>query len=117
EHSGIHLGGMISPGIDMRYASMHTLTAQLPLVEEKDYLDKIATNTYDALRSGGKYGLLLEIKAYIRWLKQLYGDICVYVSGGHAQFLKNNLPDELILEKHLVLQGLYEIYQWNEHKN
>lgn len=117
EKSGVHLGGMISPGLNMRFKSMHEMTARLPLVSFSDKRDFIADNTYDALHSGGKMGLKLEIEGFIRELKQLYSEVHVYVTGGDAQLLNSILPEDVDVDEDLILKGLKEILDWNDKNN
>ncbi len=114
EKSGVHLGGMISPGLKMRLRSMHEMTANLPLVKKEGSFYEIASSTEGALRSGGKYGIILEIQGYIKRMKQRFGNFNVYLTGGDAGFIKEFLQESVILEKHITLYGLYEILKWND---
>lgn len=114
EKSGVHLGGMISPGLEMRFKSMHKMTARLPLVADDEIFSHIATNTIEALRVGGKFGLLLEIEGYIRHVKKLFKDINIYLTGGNAEYMNENIEERVIIEKHLILKGLFQILKWND---
>lgn len=120
DKSGIHLGGMISPGLEMRLKAMHEMTARLPLVIAGSEVDGLATTTEEALQAGGKYGMLLEIEGYINYLKHTYlkqdESIVVYASGGDSSELEKYLSEDIKVDENLVLKGLIKILEWNEKK-
>ena len=59
------LGGAISPGMDMRFRSMHEYTAQLPLVESDWNFPFIGYDTKTNLQSGVITGITNEIEGFV----------------------------------------------------
>ena len=62
-----YLGGYISPGIDLRFRSLHNFTGKLPLVEFEVLQDPIGKNTASSIRSGVYFGIRNEIIGMINY--------------------------------------------------
>ncbi len=113
----IYLGGNISPGLQMRFRSLHDYTARLPLVSKSDSFGNLGLNTKESIRSGVQSGLIFEINDYIRTLKNDYKDLKIIFTGGDGQFLaaKTNTRHELVPD--LVMDGLNYILNYNAQKS
>ena len=72
-----YLGGAISPGIRMRYKSLNSLTANLPLLESEMPKSIIGTSTDESIHSGVIYGILNEIDGVVELYKLKYSDLTV----------------------------------------
>lgn len=111
---GIHLGGNIGPGAQMRLRAMHEQTARLPLVEMAWPDGEIGYSTEAALQNGGLFGMLLEMRGMVVFLKKKYPDLTVILTGGDADFFYKKLKiNKLRLVKDLVLVGLDAILNHN----
>ena len=79
---GEYLGGNISPGLEMRFKSLHDYTSRLPLVDKDGNTPNIGFNTTTAIRSGVKLGIKKEILGYINEYQEKYSDIFIFFTGG-----------------------------------
>lgn len=108
------LGGVISPGLNMKSKSMHDFTALLPHIPPQHWDKIMGTDTEGNLLSGLVYGSAFEIEGYIRWAKKNYPGIKIYLTGGDAQFILDKINLENILfEPDLLWHGLVELGKIN----
>lgn len=115
DKNGEYLGGGISPGIRMRFKAMHTFTGKLPLIEPDDFDDLIGRSTRESMLSGVNNGVTAEIRDIIRQYSDKYDDLKVIITGGDHQFLQNKLKINIFAVPELVLLGLNEIFDYNDH--
>lgn len=108
-----HIGGMISPGVEMRMKAMHTFTANLPLVSLKK-VPIVGTTTEKCLQSGATNGALAEIKSLILEFQKKYEDLSIIIGGGDAVFFDKNLELSTFVVPNLAVEGLYAIFKYNE---
>ncbi|WP_142785175.1 type III pantothenate kinase [Changchengzhania lutea] len=108
-----YLGGAISPGIKMRYESLHNLTANLPLLEAAVPHDIIGNSTNQSIHSGVVYGVLKEIEGVKEAYHQKYSDLTVILTGGDANFLSKQLKSSIFANSNFLLEGLNFILQFN----
>ncbi|WP_242117615.1 type III pantothenate kinase [Aestuariivivens sediminicola] len=108
-----YLGGAISPGIDMRYKALHTLTANLPLLDVKKPDSLIGNSTQGAIHSGVVHGVLKEIDGVIQAYQQKYPDLTVILTGGDAKFLSKQLKSSIFANSNFLLEGLNYLLQFN----
>ncbi|NTW32724.1 MAG: type III pantothenate kinase [Bacteroidetes bacterium] len=111
---GEYKGGSISPGFLMRFKSLHTFTAKLPLVSLTNYSELIGTDTETSILSGVINGLCAETDAIIDKYKGLYKPLRTIICGGDAKFLADRLKNSIFAVPELVLIGLNEILDYNE---
>lgn len=107
--SGVHRGGLISPGLRMRAEAMHRSTARLPLVTEHGSTELLGTDTLHALASGAFNGMAQEVKGVVRELRQQHPDLAVVVTGGDAPALAHALENGIFVHPFLTLLGLYAL--------
>lgn len=110
-----YLGGAISPGIQMRYASMHQQTAKLPLLEKKEPFDFIGNSTANCMHSGVVNGIGLELDGVINQYKARFKDLTVILTGGDAQFLSKRVKNTIFADSKFLLKGLNYLLEYNKH--
>lgn len=105
---GRFLGGVILPGPDLMRHSLNQHTAKLGMVDGR--VMDFPTNTADAIYSGvvkAGVGAIVEMGKH---LQAVVGaePVCV-MGGGASRVLALHLPYSVVIDKHLVLDGLLEI--------
>lgn len=108
-----YFGGAISPGIRLRYQSLHNLTANLPLLDSEIPKRLIGTSTSEAIHSGVINGVLKEIDGIIEEYQKKYSDLTVILTGGDAKFLSNQLKNSIFANSNFLLEGLNFILEFN----
>lgn len=106
-------GGGISPGLHMRFQSVHTFTAKLPLVKPVDYPELIGDSTEHCIQSGIVLGMTEEIEGIISRYRIKYPHLQVILCGGDASFFENKLKASIFACPNLVLIGLNRILLHN----
>ena len=109
-------GGNISPGISLRFKSLHSFTHKLPMVTYEGELPRFGKDTETAIRSGVIYGVRDEIVESYRSAKSLYDIKEIIMTGGDADILAPLLKESEIpvrVEKNLVSKGLLVILDYN----
>ena len=110
----VYHGGSIAPGLGMKYKALHNFTADLPLLDlESESIDLCGQSTDTCIHSGVINGTLCEISGIIDLYREIDKDLVVMLSGGDADFIAERLNRNVIVEKHLVLQGLNVILDAN----
>ncbi len=105
-------GGAISPGVAMRFESMHTFTAKLPLVKPLGDVPLIGNTTETCLQSGVIHGITAEIEGVIQRYLYLYPDMKIILCGGDAHFFENKVNHSIFAAPDLVLMGLNRILNY-----
>jgi type III pantothenate kinase len=110
-----YLGGAISPGLRMRFRSMHQQTARLPLVELESGAipDFVGNSTVSCLRSGVYFGILNEINGFIQKYQEQYHDLKVIICGGDSKIFESLTKDHIFVIPNLILYGLDRILSYN----
>ena len=108
------LGGGISPGMEMRFKSLHMFTAKLPLVEKDWNLPLIGYDTRTNILSGVILGMAKEIDGMINAFDEKYGNFNVVLTGGDAPYFVYHLKNKIFADPNLIFKGLYAI---SEHNN
>ena len=112
-----HLGGPISPGMQLRFKAMHEHTALLPLCEPtSDELKIVCDDTVECLQSGVQLGVLHEIKEFIRLYSLKFNNLNVFISGGDNIFLQNKLDFCNFASSNFMFNGLRLILEYNENQ-
>jgi len=114
DRDAVFRGGLISPGLRMRFRAMHEQTARLPLVDlATEWPDLTARNTRDAMQSGVMNGMLFEINGIIDHYRLEYPNLVVLVCGGDAPVFESRLKQPIFAVPELVLVGLNRILRYN----
>jgi len=115
--SGTFQGGIISPGVELRFKAMNDYTGGLPLIDfdltsEEESL--IGKSTISAMKSGVINGIKGEMESFIEEYRKLYPDLKVIICGGQAKFFESSLKASIFAVPELVLTGLNRILEYNE---
>tara|TARA_B100001063_G_scaffold222677_1_gene229330 strand:- start:236 stop:970 length:735 start_codon:yes stop_codon:yes gene_type:complete len=111
----IYLGGMISPGIDMRYKSLKNYTARLPKLEKSHHFKFPADSTTGSMHAGVVGGVINEILGFTDQLTSKYKNVNVILTGGDAEFLSKTLKITIFANQNFILEGLNSILNLNKH--
>jgi len=110
-------GGIISPGVRMRFTAMNTFTKRLPLLEPTEAPIILGKSTAHAMQSGVMNGITAEINGFIEEYNQLLTKINVILCGGDATFFANRIKYPNFVIPELVLIGLNRILEYNVEQN
>lgn len=119
DSEGVFQGGLISPGLQMRFSAMHQQTARLPLIDfnpgelSLEWPDLTAKNTRQAMQSGVVNGLLFEMNGIIDTYRHKRPETAVVLCGGDASFFESRLKGPIFAVPELVLIGLNRILRYN----
>ena len=107
-------GGIIAPGIETMFSSLHKETAQLPKVTADDYKYIIGKSTISSIASDVINSQLGLIESVLNNLKQnsTY-EVYLYITGGNAKKIIPHLTHEFIYAEELVILGVKSIYERN----
>lgn len=106
-------GGAISPGLRLRYESLHNFTAKLPLLQPEPIKELIGNSTDQSIHSGVINGLSFEIKGTIKKYIKKYPDLHVIITGGDADLLVKQLKNRFFASPFLMLYGIHNLYKIN----
>ena len=108
-----YLGGAISPGIRLRYESLHNYTAKLPLLTVSSPEKMIGSSTQGSIHSGVVNGITNEIDGFIEYYGQRYANIIIILTGGDAEFLAKRLKNTIFANSNFLLESLNQTFQYN----
>lgn len=100
------IGGVISPGIQLRLKAMHEHTALLPYFEAEPEAPLMGNDTKSCMMSSAVNGVQFEIEGYIRRVRNEYHDLHVCITGGNSFVMPDDLADITSHDPYLVLRGL-----------
>ncbi len=109
-----YIGGAISPGLQMRFDSLHHFTSNLPKVDPVDFPDFVGDSTENSILSGVINGLCREIDGVIAQYETRYEHLTVILTGGDAQFLSNRLKKAIFAHSNFLLEGLNFLLEYNK---
>lgn len=110
------MGGNISPGLRLRFESLHHYTSNLPLINAEGFLDDFGRDTETAIRSGVVNGLLAQLENDYRNAEEKFENLRMVLTGGDAPFLASLLQRKginVILDPDAVGRGLVRIFNYN----
>ena len=112
--SGCYQGGLISLGVEMRRQALHTFTSRLPLVDiPNSTFFPLTSGTEQCLQSGILTGIVGELEYLHGLVEERFGAFDIYLTGGDAFCLSNFYLCASFVAPNLVLEGLYEVLDWN----
>lgn len=111
--AGEYLGGNISPGMAMRFASLHQLTDRLPLCTTPNTYNPTSRSTRSAIESGVVLGIIHEIEGYIDHLREERSSIIIFFTGQDANYFADNVKKPIFVVRDLVTKGLNQILDYN----
>ncbi len=111
--TGEYHGGNISPGMNMRFRSLHDYTAGLPLIERNSNCLFWGEDTTSAIVAGVQQGIIFEVSGYIDACKKQYSNCKFLATGGDAEFFSSMLTEPVLFYPDLVMEGLNYILDYN----
>ena len=102
-------GGGISLGMDMRFKSLNTFTALLPVIKEDWNFPLIGYDTRTNILSGVILGMAKEIDGFIDAYAERYGNFNVLLTGGNCRYFVPHLKNRIFADPDLLFKGLYAI--------
>ena len=100
------LGGVISPGVQLRLNAMHEHTALLPQVEAENEAALLGDDTRTHMLSAAVNGARFEVEGYIRNILKEYPDLHVFMTGGNTFQLADDITCPITYDPYLVFRGL-----------
>ncbi|CAG4992008.1 Type III pantothenate kinase [Dyadobacter sp. CECT 9275] len=113
DKNAVFQGGLISPGVKMRFNAVHTFTKRLPLLEPQKEPVFVGKSTKEAIESGIMNGVLAEMQGIIDRYRHNSGAMRVLICGGDASFFESSLKPPIFAVPELVLIGLNRILTYN----
>lgn len=112
-HKNIFLGGLISPGVQMRLKAMNVFTAGLPLVKP-DYTTSFpGKSTEHCLQVGVCQSIRFEILGYIQEINHSYPHVKI-ADGSNIPFhFGKEIENMIFARPKLVIEGLNHILDYN----
>jgi type III pantothenate kinase len=103
-------GGLIAPGLRLRFKSMHEFTRRLPMIDQPDPAAAfIGSSTLGCMQSGVVNGLAAELNGIVAEYQARLTKINVILTGGDAPFFESRLKVQNFVVSELVLIGLNHI--------
>ena len=115
------IGGSISPGMEMRFRSLQTFTAKLPLIQPEPgdmgwNFPLIGYDTKTNILSGVLLGMAKEIDGVIELYAEKFTNFNVLLTGGDAAYFARHLKNKIFADPDLIFKGLYAISEYNDTK-
>jgi len=107
------LGGGISPGMEMRFKSLQTFTAKLPLIKKDWNFPLVGYDTRTNILSGVLLGMAKEIDGTIDAYAERYGNFNVLLTGGDTPHFVSHIKNKIFADPDLLFKGLYAIGENN----
>jgi type III pantothenate kinase len=110
-----YLGGAISPGLRLRYESLHHYTDKLPLLSLPTAVgteDTIGKSTNQSIHSGVINGLIHEVQGFIESYTSQYQNFIIILTGGDANFLAKRLKNTIFANPNFLLESLCYTFQY-----
>ena len=109
----VHLGGLISPGLFMRYKSLYQYTSSLPHINFEDKKKEIGNDTKNSIQSGTLEGTIFELNGQIEKFKRKTPKLKVILTGGDAKYLYKRIKNSIFAEQEFLASGLNNLLVCN----
>ena len=117
--SNEYLGGSISPGLTMRFKALHTLTDNLPLIDDVQTNQLIGTDTTSSIQVGVYQGIIAEISNMISQYEKKYNKLNIILTGGDLRWfldIEMSQKNSIFADEFHTLKGLNTILNYNVQK-
>ncbi|MEN3041339.1 MAG: type III pantothenate kinase [Bacteroidia bacterium] len=104
---GVHQGGIITPGINLRLKALAEKTGRLPLVSPVSQPALLGKNTIEAIQIGVSRGFQAELIAHIETLRREFGPFRIWITGGETEIIRSTMPPDTIFAPDLTLRGVW----------
>lgn len=112
--AGIYLGGAISPGLQMRYKSLHHFTGKLPLVDTQTSPELYGDSTETSISAGVIHGIIYEMNGQIKAYQKKCTSLTVILTGGDAHSLSKSIKNTIFAEPNFLAEGLNFLLEYNK---
>ena len=112
DENDVYHGGAISPGLRLRYESLHNFTEKLPLLQVNNPKHFIGDSTAEAIHSGIVNGLVYEIRGFVDEYKSKHTNFIIILTGGDSEFLAKRLKNTIFANSNFLLESLNRIFQY-----
>ncbi|MFY0591572.1 type III pantothenate kinase [Roseivirga sp.] len=109
----VYQGGIISPGVELRYKSMNDYTKNLPLLKDLDSHSFIGKSTRQSMNSGVINGITAEIQSHISQLLLNNAGLKVIMTGGGSKTFESKIKSDIFVSLEIVLVGLNRVLEYN----
>jgi len=110
DQNDVYHGGAISPGLRLRYESLHNFTAKLPLLHTENPSNVVGSSTAQAIHSGVVNGLVYEINGFVAEYREKFSNFIIILTGGDTEFLAKRLKNTIFANSNFLLESLNQIY-------
>ena len=98
----------------MRFKSLQTFTAKLPLIKAEWNFPLVGYDTKTNILSGVMLGMAKEIDGIIEAYTEKYSNFNVVLTGGDAPYFARHLKSKIFADPELIFKGLYAISEYND---
>jgi type III pantothenate kinase len=113
DETNTYQGGSISPGIRLRFESLASSTANLPLLTPNRLYYLIGKSTEESILNGVLQGCYLEILGFINQYDVKFEDLKIIITGGDAFYFDFKEKSNIFANENLTLIGLHQLYLFN----
>jgi len=113
-HENVYVGGMISPGYQMRYKSLKEFTGKLPLIMHNSIKNSFGKDTQTSIQAGVFHGVFYEIQGQIVHFREKYTDLTIILTGGDCKQLSKRLKNPIFAHPNFLVKGLDFILEHNK---
>ncbi|MFA6739608.1 MAG: type III pantothenate kinase, partial [Bacilli bacterium] len=114
DEDGAFIGCTIGPGVRISADALVRTASQLPNINYRLPKKVIGTNTPDSMNSGVLYGAAAMMDGLIDRFQEEMGSVkTIIATGGLAPIVVLASRKDIILDRDLILYGLYEINRRN----
>ncbi len=108
------VGCIIYPGVKVSFDALAEKAAQLMDISFEKPENVIGKNTVTSLNSGAVNGTIALITGLAKMIEDELGySLNKIITGGYSSILQGLLPKSYLFDHHLVLKGLFDIYDRN----
>lgn len=109
-------GGLIAPGVQMRFRAMDEFTAGLPLVNLDYNVAFPGKSTTESMQIGVCQGIVYEINGYVNQMNTVHEDLQIVDCSSENIHFGKEVKNKIFARQNLVLEGLNYIIQYNAKK-
>jgi type III pantothenate kinase len=109
---GLHLGGVIMPGVNAMYKSLSQTTTISGLAASQN--TALAGNTADAVAAGVWCAVCGGVERALEKIKRDIPNIKIVLCGGDAAYLANCLEEKVDVRSDLVMEGIVMVAKAND---
>jgi type III pantothenate kinase len=99
--------------MEMRFRSLQTFTAKLPLVKKEWNFPLIGYDTKTNILSGVILGMIKEIDGMVDLYNEKYRNLNVLLTGGDSAYFARHLKNQIFADPNLIFKGLYALSELN----